>query len=103
MKGYSPIMAVQSMTGVSTRLAYSRERSNQKKKEQEKENKRYKSFARKIQEEKNMMYAEWQMERMMEDLYRNDQKRSTGTRYEEPALDLDRDEYEVNTHVMHFE
>lgn len=40
-----------------------------------------------------MMYAEWQMERMMEDLYRNDQKRSTGTRYEEPALDLDRDEY----------
>ena len=37
MKGYSPIMAVQSMTGVSTRLAYSRERSNQKKKEQEKE------------------------------------------------------------------
>jgi len=44
MKGYSPIMAVQSMTGVSTRLAYSRERSNQKKKEQEKENKGYKSF-----------------------------------------------------------
>ena len=38
MKGYSPIMAVQSMTGVSTRLAYSRERSNQKKKEQKKEN-----------------------------------------------------------------
>ena len=47
MKGYSPIMAVQSMTGVSTRLAYSRERSNQKEKRaKKKENKGYKKFCR---------------------------------------------------------
>lgn len=46
MKGYSPIMAVQSMAGISTRLAYNRERSNQKKENRESENKDYKSFAK---------------------------------------------------------
>ena len=51
-----------------------------------------------------MMYAEWKMESMMDDLYRKDCKRSTGTRYEESAIDYDRDEYEAScTNVMHFE
>lgn len=44
MKGYSPIMTVQSMTGVSTRLAYNRERKNQREKNKEKD-KYYRSFA----------------------------------------------------------
>lgn len=57
-----------------------------------------------VQEEDNMMYAEWKMEDMMEDLYKNDRTKNTGFRYEEPVIDFERDEYEKNyTHVMHFE